>query len=240
MTRGVASELRKRALKVVTLSLDDLYLTHADQCALAAQHPTNALLQHRGCPGTHDMPLGSRIFAKLAANTEPVHIPIYDKGASGGRGDRCPTAQCIEPGSDMVLVEGWMLGFRPVPDVVEAVGALPVDAACRRHSMEVLQRMNQSLARYQEWERLYADRFVLLEPPHLDVIYAWRQEQERQVRGTRANGGMSEAEVCQFVAGYMPAYELYLAPLAARLPVTGGSLRVRLDEQRRVRSVAHM
>lgn len=40
------------SLPLVTLSLDDIYLTHADQHALAQSHPSNPLLQHRGQPST--------------------------------------------------------------------------------------------------------------------------------------------------------------------------------------------
>jgi D-glycerate 3-kinase len=38
-------------LETLVLSLDDLYLTHVDQVALAQAHPSNLLIQHRGEPG---------------------------------------------------------------------------------------------------------------------------------------------------------------------------------------------
>src|ERR1700761_9649954 len=44
------------SLPTVVFSLDDLYLTHEDQVALAQAHPDNPLLQHRGQPSTHDIP----------------------------------------------------------------------------------------------------------------------------------------------------------------------------------------
>lgn len=108
-------------LSVVTLSLDDIYLTHADQVALAQAHPTNPLLQHRGQPSTHDLALGEEVFASLAAE-QPTAIPQYDKSAFEGQGDRVPKAQwkvVNEEGQDKVKViifEGWCVGFRAWDD----------------------------------------------------------------------------------------------------------------------------
>lgn len=105
------------SLSVVTLSLDDLYLTHGDQEALAQTHPTNPLLQHRGQPSTHDLALGEKVFASLAAE-RPTAIPQYDKSAFAGQGDRVPESQwevVNAEGQDkvkVVIFEGWCVGFR--------------------------------------------------------------------------------------------------------------------------------
>lgn len=44
--------LKDEGVHAVVCSIDDFYLTHGDQTALATQHPDNALVQHRGEPGT--------------------------------------------------------------------------------------------------------------------------------------------------------------------------------------------
>lgn len=80
------------SLSVVTLSLDDIYLTHADQVALAQADPTNPLLQHRRQPSTHDLALGEKTFASLATERLTA-IPKYDKSAFVGQGDRAPESQ---------------------------------------------------------------------------------------------------------------------------------------------------
>ncbi|KAJ5503139.1 hypothetical protein N7463_006013 [Penicillium fimorum] len=109
------------SLSVVTLSLDDIYLTHADQVALAQAHPSNPLLQHRGQPSTHDLTLGEEVFASLAAE-RPTAIPQYDKSAFEGQGDRVPKAQwkvVNQEGQDkvkVVIFEGWCVGFRAWDD----------------------------------------------------------------------------------------------------------------------------
>ena len=56
----------------------------------------------------------------------------YDKSAFGGLGDRADPAAwpVAAPPVDIVLLEGWMLGFRPVGAVAAAAvdaGLAPVD-----------------------------------------------------------------------------------------------------------------
>lgn len=94
--------------------------------------------------GTHDLALLKLTLKKLstAAEDELVLVPRYDKSMRGGRGDRAPegdwtavtgaacaaqrcTAQhrgatdslphsCAAGRPDVVLLEGWMLGFTPL------------------------------------------------------------------------------------------------------------------------------
>lgn len=109
------------SLPTVTLSLDDIYLTHSDQVALAQAHPDNPLVQHRGQPSTHDLALGQKIFQSLSAN-QPTAIPHYDKSAFAGQGDRTPESQweVVNGEGDekikAVIFEGWCVGFRPLDD----------------------------------------------------------------------------------------------------------------------------
>lgn len=52
LVQALATKLRcDEGLETLVCSLDDLYLTHADQRALAAAHPDNQLVQVRGEPG---------------------------------------------------------------------------------------------------------------------------------------------------------------------------------------------
>lgn len=47
-----------------------------------------------------------------------VRVPRYDKSARGGRGDRAPEAEwsVVSKPPDVVLLEGWMLGFEVLPE----------------------------------------------------------------------------------------------------------------------------
>lgn len=114
------------------------------QDALAARYPANPLLQVRGNAGTHDLPLalrtirrltsfnsGKKVAPMLAAvdsdvegedkqkgKEAVVRVPRYDKSAREGKGDRAPEAEwsVVSEPPDIVLLEGWMLGFEALPE----------------------------------------------------------------------------------------------------------------------------
>ncbi len=108
-------------LPTVVFSLDDLYLTHADQIDLAKAHSDNPLLQHRGQPSTHDILLARSVFSSLRQNA-PTRIPQYNKAAFSGQGDRLPQDQWLKVNFEgqntvkVVILEGWCVGFRSLSE----------------------------------------------------------------------------------------------------------------------------
>ena len=106
-------------LCVASLSIDDFYLEHDAQKALAAKHPSNPLLQHRGQPSTHDTTLLKDVIESLLSGSETL-IPSYDKSAYGGEGDREPRSKWRklnakgEEGVAVIILEGWCIGFEPL------------------------------------------------------------------------------------------------------------------------------
>src|SRR5271156_574577 len=109
------------SLRVVAFSIDDIYLGHEDLKALAAANPTNKLLQHRGEPATHDVALGLRTLESLIAG-KATPIPSYDKSKYNGQGDRLPLQEwpVAQPPLDVILFEGWCVGFQAVTPVAVA------------------------------------------------------------------------------------------------------------------------
>lgn len=51
LVTALAAALEEAGIRTLTCSIDDFYLTHENQVALAREHPDNALVQHRGEPG---------------------------------------------------------------------------------------------------------------------------------------------------------------------------------------------
>ena len=147
---------------VAVISIDDFYLTHNAQCALASSHLTNRLIQHRGQPGTHDVELAVSVFRALRSRTR-TKIPSYDKSLFDGQGDRthesawqevnCPGEQSI----DVVLLEGWCVGFRPLnANELEAKWTAGKEreehgekALLAQHPLEHLLFVNEALVRYE-------------------------------------------------------------------------------------------
>ena len=158
------------SLNLVIFSLDDLYLTHENLVRLAEKHAGNALLKGRGQPGTHDVELCQKILEDLAVINTPgaseVQIPFFDKSLFGGEGDRTTQgAQNIKGPVDVVLLEGWCMGFFPINnqeletqyEVVTGFSSPPDDPTSvdlkklvGKHTVAQVQVVNDYLREYAE------------------------------------------------------------------------------------------
>lgn len=214
--------LPESGLRATAVSIDDFYLTRGGQLRLAAAHPGNPYLEHRGYPGTHDVALGESTLAALRRlGTESagasVRVPAYDKSAHDGRGDRAPESTWREVAGplDVVFVEGWMLGFTPVPEVSLSDPRLAAP--------------NRALAEYDRWHRLL-DVFVVLRALDPSFVLRWRVEAEEAMKAS-GRPGLSREAIEDYVRRFLPAYELY-----ARRPVpvpADRRLVIALDAERR-------
>ena len=202
----------------IDISIDDFYLTRAEQERVAAAFPGDPLLAVRGAPGTHDLRLGNETLAGLRRTGPRIALPTYDKGAHGGLGDRQPRTAWreVDLPVDLVLFEGWMLGFPPVGRGLSDGALATVDAL---------------LADYAAWdENLHAMIQLRVEDPA--TIVRWRVEAEARRRAA-GEGGMSDAEALAYIGRFLPFYEVYPAALAARPPVPDWHRVVWLDPERR-------
>ena len=89
----------------------------------------NKLLQVRGNAGTHDLQLGKETLEALQSAVSPdneIAVPRYDKSKNEGRGDRAERSSWpqVQGPIDIILFEGWMLGFSPVGEADAAKVAL--------------------------------------------------------------------------------------------------------------------
>jgi D-glycerate 3-kinase len=209
----------------VTLSMDDFYLTYDEQTALSETHAGNEMLRYRGNAGTHDLRLGSSALDSLArindfdGETSTFLAPRYDKIARDGRGDRKPQSEWekVSAPLDVVLLEGWMLGFEPIE--VDRAQSINPD----------LVAVNERLKEYKPaiWGPDRVTWWIIFKVDDPTWVYDWRLEAER-----RANGGLDDSQVKDFVDRFMPAYEAYLPELYAKPPPE--SLVVVVDRHREV------
>lgn len=195
--------LEERGLRGAGVSIDDFYLTREEQLALAAANPGNPYLEHRGYPGTHDIALGTRTLKALRSlrGDDVVRVPVYDKSAHGGRGDRAPESEWrdVRGPLDVVIVEGWMLGFSPVAEaaVPDAQMAAP----------------NRALANYSEWYAL-VDVWIVLRAATPEFVLEWRVEAEERMKAS-GKAGLSREAIEDYVRRFLPAYRTYATGVAA-------------------------
>ena len=216
----VCRQIVSRGGHVVALSIDDFYLTHHEQVALARRHPGNRFLQHRGYPGTHDVALGVGVLTALKTLRAgaSVRLPGYDRSVFEGTGDRLPESDWREVAGplDLVVLEGWMLGFTPVEDAQLADPAL--------------QAVNELLRSYAAWHALL-DGFIWLEPEDHSFFREWRVEAEvRAIAAGRA--GMGRKRITAFVDAFLPAYELWTPGLRECPPTSPAHLHVIVGRDR--------
>lgn len=189
LVKRLVPMLAHAGIRAISVSIDDFYLRHEEQLRLAAEHPGNPYLEFRGYPGTHDLALGLRTLEALRAGKD-VDLPRYDKSAYGGRGDRSPQSERVHGRFDLVLLEGWMLGFTPVPVTDPA-----------------LEVINTKLAGYEGWHRLL-DVMVCLHAGDHRFVLRWRTEAEDVARAS-GRPALSPAAIEDYVRRFLPAYENY-------------------------------
>lgn len=220
LTRTLVALLAPLGVRALSLSIDDFYLSRAEQIALAKKYAQNPLLQQRGYPGTHDVELGARTLRKLKILTlnEKYLLPAYDKSLHQGQGDRAPESEWtpIVGPLDIIFLEGWMLGFPVLPP-----NQLPNPS---------FHEINQFLGKYHPWNE-ELDSFIQLVPQDLGYIPDWRIEAEERMKA-QGKPGMSPEEIRAYIDKFIPAYQTYLPGLLAHPPAAKARIRITLQRNR--------
>lgn len=202
----VCAGLNAKGIKALQFSMDDFYLTNAEQLALQGKFPNDWMLQGRGPPGTHDVGLLVRVLEGVR-NRRVVSIPTYDKSLHNGRGDRSGWVEVDCKDLEVVIFEGWFNGYVYIPSEKMLLDAWSKLAArFPRVREEDIIRLNGNLEQYFEvWSRFNC--FVAVQTDNIENVYIWREQQEVETR--KRGGGMTAADVVKFVDRYMPVYALF-------------------------------
>jgi len=247
-------------LTCAAVSIDDFYLTGAQQDAVAAEHATNPLLQVRGNAGTHDLPLGSAVLRALkrglagsadtgafpggqaaADETADGDLPaLVGRDANGERQILIPRYDKAARGGrgDRAAVSTWAATGAPDVVLLEGwmAGFAPVAATSAvLQAHPGLEEVNARLVSYEAWHALM-DAWVVLATDDVANVYEWRLQAERAMAAS-GRPGMSDAQVADFVSRYMPAYAAYLPALYKAAEELGGvrglpTFFVRVDRTR--------
>jgi D-glycerate 3-kinase len=207
-------------LRVCVLSLDDFYLSRKHRRTLATRiHP---LLETRGPPGTHDITRCLETIRRLAHPGE-VELPVFDKGLD----DRSGTRRIRGP-YDLVLLEGWCVGAKAVP---EASLADPINDLERDHDVDGIWRRYVNARLAGDYSRTWSalDYLVYLRVPDLAAIRRWRLQQENS---RPVHQRLDSDEVDRFVQHYERITRSMMASLPKRADLT-----IRLAEDHSISTV---
>lgn len=170
--------LASRDTRLLHLSLDDFYMSNSQ---LLEMHRASGdpLYEFRGNPGTHDIEALKSALSGLQRR-EAFRVPVYDKAALDGRGDQIGVVWKKGP-YDLVLLEGWMLGFLPTENAPAS-----------------LRNVNEKLRDYLP---IYAalDLLIVITIPNILLAREWRL----------ASGGLPQKASVEFVDNFMPACNCY-------------------------------
>ncbi len=205
------------SLNVASLSIDDLYKTHAERSKLGQElHP---LFRTRGVPGTHDVEMGLHLLTELSAADagRQVIIPVFDKA----RDDRSPRSawRAVETPIDIILFEGWCVGARPqAPEALKE----PVNTLEKDEDPQGLWRGHVNAQLAGDYSRLFAelDLLIMLAIPDMECVFAWRGLQEKklaaQSQRTQSSKLMDKAALQRFIMHYERLTRHMLAEMPER------------------------
>jgi len=215
MLRRLAPE---QGLRLAVASIDDAYLPWQERLEAMAGNPFGVT---RVPPGSHDPQLLCDLIDRWR-NGEPLDLPRFDKTLRNGQGDRA-AGVCLH--ADALLLEGWLLGCKPLGSALGAALARQEDqelsAALGLRPLERawLPRWDQALEAYQPlWAR--SDGLWLLRPQGWTLPRRWRFQAEARQR-RRGGSSLSAAALDQLVRASLCSLppQLYQDPLLQRAEV---------------------
>jgi D-glycerate 3-kinase len=206
-------------LRAATLSIDDIYATHAERAQLGREvHP---LLATRGPPATHDTELGIQTLEALINLTsgEVLALPSFDKATD----DRRPATEwpAVTGPVDVVLFEGWCVGALPEP---AAALTEPLNDLEREEDAHGQWRTHVNAALAGEYRALFdlIDVQVLLRISSMERVFEWRELQETKLRETVSDSGNENSQLrvmdSQAVIRFVQHYERITRHLLCDLP----------------------
>eukprot|EP01040_Poterioochromonas_malhamensis_P011378 gene11377-12401_t len=220
-------------IRLTYMSLDDFYLTGREQDELSIKYPENSLLKYRGNAGTHDVDLLYNTLAQIKQSHDTTNIgeeqniliPRYIKSLRNGLGDRAPLTEWIriQERIDIVLFEGWMLGFKAKDHLTSSDTATAIREYQRLYPTssttllhESIENINTKLKEYKKIHDLF-DSWIVFKVPDINIVYDWRLQAEH-VMIEKSRKGLSDEQVRDFVARFMPGYHTYLDQLYVEGP----------------------
>ena len=157
--------------KVLSLSLDDYYLTKKQRLNLSKNK--NKLLITRGVPGTHDIKKLIEDIKKFDKSKFPINTPLFDKLID----DVLKEKKIVKSKADILILEGWCCGCNEIniKYLYKNINKLE-----KNYDYNYSWRKYYNYKLKNEYKELFNlfDLSIFMKAPSFRYVYDWRYKQE--------------------------------------------------------------
>ena len=213
--------------KILTLSLDDYYLSKKERIILSKKiHP---LLITRGVPGTHDINKLIKDIISFHNKKYPIIKPIFDKL----KDDRSNKKSKIIKKADILILEGWCCGSPPIEKkyLYKNINFLE-----KKEDPEMIWRnfYNQKLKN--EYANLFNlfEKKIFLQSPTFNYVLNWRSKQEKMMIKKNNKKIMNEKELKYFISHYEKITKFMIKVLPKKADIV-----IKIDKNQRIKELIY-
>ena len=211
--------------KILTLSLDDYYLSKKERLILSKKiHP---LLITRGVPGTHDINKLIKDVISFQNKKYPIIKPIFDKL----KDDRSRKREKIIKKADILILEGWCCGSPPIEKkyLYKNINFLE-----KKEDPEMIWRnfYNQKLKNEYAYLFNLFGKKIFLKSPAFDYVLNWRFKQEKMMIKKNNKKIMNKNELKYFISHYEKITKSMIKVLPKRANIV-----IKIDKNQRIKDL---
>jgi len=212
--------------KILSLSLDDYYLTKKQRFSLSKKiHP---LLLTRGVPGTHDTKKLLKHVKCFERSIYPINIPIFDKIND----DRLTKLKRIKAKADILILEGWCCASPAIPTFFLKKNINQIEKMFDRGFMWRKYYNHQLQNQYAKLFKRF-DEVIYLKASSFSYIKNWRLKQEKMmVKRNNYFDSMNMEQISEFIQHYEKITKWMMQVLP-----TKANLTINVDKNQKIKKI---
>lgn len=182
--------------KVLSLSLDDFYLSHKERKTLSQKE--HELLLTRGVPGTHNIKNLIKTVKKFDKKLYPISLPIFDKLID----DTTKKKKVIKNQCNILILEGWCCGSNHINNeyLYKNINNLE-----KKFDKNFKWRNYYNNKLKKEYKKLFDmfDKKIFIKAPSFKYVLDWRLKQEiSNSSSSKFSKKMDVQEIREFLQYY--------------------------------------
>ena len=182
--------------KVLSLSLDDFYLSHKERKTLSQKE--HELLLTRGVPGTHNIKNLIKTVKKFEKKLYPISLPIFDKLID----DTTKKKNVIKNQCNILILEGWCCGSNHINNeyLYKNINNLE-----KKFDKNFKWRNYYNNKLKKEYKKLFDmfDKKIFIKAPSFKYVLDWRLKQEiSNSSSSKFSKKMDVQEIREFLQYY--------------------------------------